>query len=142
MHERAPAAHKYAAIGLIACSMLIHEILLTRICALRLYFHFAFLVISNCLLGLGASGALLVAMQARLRSAPRRWLGRMAFFYCLSLIATFAFLRSCPLAEELMLSNPAHLLALSAFNVAGAVPFVFGGTCVAMLLAFERAHVN
>jgi len=41
-----------AAIGAVACSMLMHEILLTRVCALRLYFHFAFLVISNCLLGL------------------------------------------------------------------------------------------
>src|SRR5436190_24346528 len=105
MHERAPAAHKYAAIGLIACSMLIHEILLTRICALRLYFHFAFLVISNCLLGLGASGALLVAWQARLRSAPRRWLGRFALLYSASLIATFAFLRACPLPEDLLLGN-------------------------------------
>src|SRR4051794_11656867 len=127
MDERAPAAHKYAAIGLIACSMLIHEILLTRICALRLYFHFAFLVISNCLLGLGASGALLVAWYARLRSAPRRWLGRIALAYTLSLIVTFAFLRVCPLPEALVLSNPSHLLVLSAFNIAGAVPFVFGG---------------
>jgi spermidine synthase len=142
MHERAPAAHTYAAIGVIACSMLIHEILLTRICALRLYFHFAFLVISNCLLGLGASGALLVAFQARLRSDPRRWLGRAALAYTASLIATFAFLRQCPLPEDLLLSNPVHLLALSAFNVAGAVPFVFGGLCVGMLLAFTRVHVN
>ena len=30
-------AHKYVAIGLVACSMLMHEILLTRICALRIF---------------------------------------------------------------------------------------------------------
>src|SRR5690349_22435839 len=104
MHERAPAAHKYAAIGLIACSMLIHEILLTRICALRLYFHFAFLVISNCLLGLGASGALLALKQDTFRLAPRKWIGRFSALYLVSLVGTYAVLLTYPLSEELKLT--------------------------------------
>src|SRR3954453_8400911 len=93
MHDDARAAgHKYVAIGLVACSMLMHEILLTRICALRLYFNFAFLVISNCLLGLGASGGLLSAYQDEWKKAPRTWLGRFCELYLLSLLVTYVFL--------------------------------------------------
>lgn len=76
MSSASPRAHRFVAIWFVACSMLMHEILLTRVCALRLYFHFAFLVISNCLLGLGVSGALLVTYQERWKRAPRLWLGR------------------------------------------------------------------
>ena len=60
--------YKYVVIGLMACSMLMYEILLTRICALRLMFHFAFLVISVAMLGFGAAGSFLTAWRSGLRS--------------------------------------------------------------------------
>ncbi|HVW28325.1 MAG TPA: hypothetical protein VHC69_23340 [Polyangiaceae bacterium] len=75
------------AIWFVACSMLMHEILLTRVVALRLYFHFAFLVISNCLLGLGVSGALLVTYQESWKHAPRLWLERLCAVYAMPLVA-------------------------------------------------------
>ena len=46
-------------IALLAGSLLVFQVLLTRVCALRLHFHFGFLIISNSLLGIGASGSLL-----------------------------------------------------------------------------------
>ena len=46
----------YAGLFLLTLAALMHEILLTRICALRIFFHFTFVVISNCLLGMGAIG--------------------------------------------------------------------------------------
>ena len=122
--------------------MLMHEILLTRICALRLYFHFAFLVISNCLLGLGVSGALLAANQDEWKKAPRLWLGRFCAAYLVSLALTYAFLLCFPIPTPLVLSHPGHLVSLTAYNLAGAVPFVFGGTVVGMLLTFDVANVN
>src|SRR5436190_20384388 len=97
--------HKYIAIGLIACSMLMHEILLTRICALRLYFHFAFLVISNCLLGLGASGTLLALKHDTWRSEPRKWIGRFSVAYVVSLLVTYFLLLRYPLPQDLRLTN-------------------------------------
>jgi SAM-dependent methyltransferase len=140
--ERPGIRSEYAIIGLLACSMLTHEILLTRICALRLHFHFAFLVISNCLLGLGASGALLVIAQERLRSARREWLATFSIAYTVSLVAAFAFLRSWPLPADLLLSRPSDLLSLTAFNLVGAVPFLFGGLAVGLLLTFDVERVN
>ena len=58
LSSRPGRSYVFVTIGLISCSMLMYEILLTRVCALRLFFHFGFLVISNCLLGIGASGSL------------------------------------------------------------------------------------
>lgn len=130
----------YAVIALVACSMLIHEILLTRICALRLYFHFAFLVISNCLLALGASGSLLAAKQDKWRSERETWIGRFSVLYLVALVVTYPVLLRCPLPEDLNLSRAKDLLAFSSFNLTGAVPFFFGGTVVGMILSFDASN--
>lgn len=138
-------AHRYAAIGLISCSMLTYEILLTRVCALRLFFHFAFLVISNCLLGIGASGTLLALYQDRLRLNPRLWLARFCLLYLASSILTYAILLTYPLPTDLrpLADHLGHLLLLLAgFNLLAAVPFLFGGLVVGMLLSFGGDRAN
>ncbi len=137
-----PSAYKLASIGLVACSMLMHEILLTRICALRLYFHFAFLVISNCLLGLGASGALLTRFQGTFRRDERKWLAVFGSAYFVSLVGTYIALLRFTFPATLVLSDPSNLLTLSAFNLTGALPFVFGGVVVGMLLTFNVEHAH
>src|SRR5689334_19975154 len=129
--------YTFAVIGLVACSMLIHEILLTRICALRLYFHFAFLVISNCLLGLGASGTLLALKHDAWKSEPRKWIGRFSVAYVASLVVTYVLLLRYPLPEDLSFSDPGNVIAFTGFNLIGAVPFVFGGAVVGMILSFD-----
>jgi spermidine synthase len=134
--------YSFAVIGLVACSMLIHEILLTRICALRLYFHFAFLVISNCLLGLGASGTLLALKHDAWKTEPRKWIGRFSVAYVVSLAVTYVLLLRYPLPEDLSFSDPANVLAFTGFNLIGAVPFVFGGAVVGMILSFDVPRVN
>lgn len=120
--------------------MLVHEILLTRICALRLYFHFAFLVVSNCLLGMGASGALLMVYQEVFQRRQRHFLAVFTGLYLLCLVGTFVFLRTFPIPEPLSLSNPAHLVRFTFFNLVGALPFFFGGTVIGMLLTFNVEH--
>ncbi|HKU40390.1 MAG TPA: hypothetical protein VJR89_19650 [Polyangiales bacterium] len=136
----APSRTQFFSIGLVSASMLMHEILLTRVCALRLQFHFAFLVISNCLLGLGAAGTLLTIQQARFHAAPQRWTGRFALAYLGSLILTYVFLLAIPLPENIEWSNLGHVLALCAFNLVGAVPFFFAGLLIGLLLsAYARA---
>ncbi len=142
MTEAKSRAHQFVAICLVACSMLMHEILLTRVCALRLYFHFAFLVISSCLLGLGASGALLVTYQDSWKRAPRLWLGRFCVAFAVSLVFAYALVLRYPLPQALSFSNLGDLVALSLFNLGGALPFVFGGAVVGMLLTFDVTDVN
>ena len=64
-------------IGLTACSMLMYEILLTRICSLRAFFHFSFLVISNSLqLRPPQLTSALRRARARARAEARKGKGR------------------------------------------------------------------
>jgi hypothetical protein len=71
MRTGSARVHPFVLIGLVSCSLLMYEVLLTRICALRVAFHFGYLVISNALLAIGASGTFLALAQARLARSPR-----------------------------------------------------------------------
>jgi spermidine synthase len=133
---------RLALISLLAGSMLVHEILLTRVCALRLHFHFAYLVISNCLLGMGAGGSVLALQAERFRRAPDLWLGRLTLAYAATLAATFLALSYWPLPRELTLAQPSHVASLLLFNLAGAVPFFFGGIAIGCLLTLDPARTN
>ena len=55
----------FAGVALVTCSTLLLEILLTRIFSYTLYYHFAFLVISLALFGLGVSGVVLYVRAER-----------------------------------------------------------------------------
>jgi hypothetical protein len=59
------------AIALVAASSLVYEVLLTRVCALRLAFHFSFLAVGAAGAILGAYGVVAtIAHNARNRSTP------------------------------------------------------------------------
>src|SRR5882762_4164109 len=49
-------SRSYAAIALVSCAVLLYEITITRVLSVVLWYHFAFLVISLAMLGLGAPG--------------------------------------------------------------------------------------
>ena len=84
--------YRYVVIAAMAASMLMYEILLTRVCSLRLFFHFAFLVISNCLLGIAASGALITLYQESWRRREQSLIVLFCAVYMVSLISVYAFL--------------------------------------------------
>ena len=64
----------FVGIALLSASLLAFQVLLTRVCALRLAFHFSFLIISNSLLGIGASGTVLTLLETRWRKRPEAWI--------------------------------------------------------------------
>ena len=55
-----------AAVSLLSAAAVAYEILLTRLFAIALWHHFAYMIISLALLGYGASGTLLVFVKRRL----------------------------------------------------------------------------
>ena len=132
----------YLTIFLISCSMLMFEILLTRICALRLFFHFGFLVVSNCLLGIGASGSMVFILQKKLAKQERYWIWVFTVFYTFSLVLTYIFLLDFNIEHGINFSSFASMTRFFLFNLVSAVPFFFAGTVVGMLLTFNAQQVN
>ena len=126
--------YPFIVIGLISCSMLMYEILLTRVCALRLYFHFGFLVVSNCLLGIGASGSLITIFQDRLQRNERLWIFVSCVLYLLSAGLAYGFMLRMNLEPGVTFESPREVLEFATFNFVAAVPFFFSGATVGMIL--------
>lgn len=129
-------------IALLAGALLVFQVLLTRVCALRLHFHFGFLIISNSLLGIGASGSLLALFDRRWRAAPDRWIFGFALAFVVSLPLSWWYLLTAQIPETLRFETAAETLQFSAFNLACAVPFFFGGTAVGLILSANASRVH
>jgi len=122
--------------------MLIYEILLTRISALRLFFHFGFLIISNCLLGIGASGTMISIFQDSWRRRSRFWLRLFLVLYFISLIFTYVFLLSFHIPYNLSFLRFTDLVRFSCYNAVTALPFFFAGTVIGLILTFHADRIN
>ena len=129
-----PHLRHSAAIALVAASSLIYEILLTRVAALRLAFHYSFLMVAGALMAIGLSGALLYALRERLRGQEEAWLRRLAWTYALSLPLTYGFLLLYPAPHDVKLIGGTHLLRFSAYVAGAAVPFLFCGGVIGLIL--------
>src|SRR5688572_28953555 len=107
MVERSPlSARVLLGMALVSASLLAFQVLLTRVCALRLHFHFSFLVISNSLLGIGASGTVLTLLEARWRKDPLLWIWGATIGFVLSLAFTWWFAITMPVPEALWSEPP------------------------------------
>jgi hypothetical protein len=136
----------FLGIAVLSASLLAFQVLLTRICALRLAFHFSFLIISNSLLGIGASGTILTLLEARWRKDPAKWIWGFTIAYVVSLLATWWFARAMPVPEQITFGLGAgelgQFLLFAVFNLGLAVPFFFGGGAVGLILSAYSHRVN
>ena len=123
-------------IGCISAAILLVELGITRLFSVITWSHFAFLAVSLALFGLSAS-AVFIHVMARQHPAER--LDRQVWRYALAFAATativaVAFLRTR--VGEAFASG--HLASLTGAYALAAVPFFFGGACLA--LAVSRLH--
>jgi len=134
-----------ATIGLLSFSVLLYEILLTRIFSVVLLYHFAYVAISLALLGFSA-GALWLHYHPSLHSADRigRTVSMYGAAYGLSILGCVLFLlhfrpSGVDLYEGMNLPTFRYLLLTYA---AATVPFVLSGICVSALLTAGRAAIG
>jgi hypothetical protein len=140
--SKAAAPHVLVVIGLVSCAMLMYEILLTRVCALRLHFHFGFLVVSNCLLGIGASGSIIYATQSIWRKRPRFWIWVMSVLFAASLVLTYAFLLTFRIEAGIRFDAPIDVARFAVFTFVAAAPFFFAGGVIGLILTGHSEDVN
>lgn len=144
--ETAPQAriglYLFVVIGTVSLSMLMYQLLLTRISALRLLFHFGFLAVSNCLLGIGAAGTMITIFQERWRRDPRRYIWVFCSLYLVSLALAWIFILNFHIPAPLDLHEPMQFLRFCVFNLVSAIPFIFSGAVVGMVLSFHAHAVN
>src|ERR671919_3084318 len=108
---------------LVSLSILMLELILTRIFSVTMYYHFAFLAISLALFGSGASGIYIYLLPRFFRrERAGRQLALSAVLCAISVVAALAILLRSDLNLASFEGNYARLLTVYA---AAAAPFFF-----------------
>ena len=138
----------FVGVGVVTLATLLLELLLTRIFSVTLYYHFAFMVISLALFGLGLSGVVLYLRPDRFPEQDlARLLSRYSRRFALSTVVTLVFVVSHPMTAYLDALTPGrfttqHFYQLTFLFGFAAVPFYYGGMVVSMALFHLRRRVT
>ena len=126
----------------VACATLVYEVLLTRVSALRIAFHFSYLVISAGLLGMGAAGTALYLARRKVAGNEDRWIRGAALAFALSLPLSYGLLIALPVPANIRLREAGELGKFLAYCLAAVPPFVFGGAVIALILTRRADQVQ
>jgi hypothetical protein len=130
--DRRPPVRVLVAVGLVAGSTLALQVLLTRVFAAVLYYHFGFMAISLALLGVGAGAILIYVRPHRFASDPlERSLARWSALYAgLLVVAVLILVRlDYTLGDEI---TTKFVLNLAAACVLAALPFLAAGIVIGL----------
>ena len=134
---------RLAAIFLLAMSVLMIEVCLTRILSVLSWHHFAYLIISLALLGFGAAGSYLtVSRKFREEADDSALLAKFAWLFAVTTAVTLMVatkIRFYPVEMRQDYSNGLSLLIL---YVLMGTPFFFAGVCIGRLIAQAGDAVN
>ncbi len=124
-------------VGLLSAAMLTFELTLTRLLAVAQFYHFAFMVISLALLGLGAAGSLL-SVWPQLGHSP----SHSAAGFAVTTLLSYAILNLIPFDSYTIVWDRRQVLYLLLTFLGAAIPFLFGGLTIGGLLASDAQHLH
>jgi hypothetical protein len=135
------AAGRWTAPGVsfVALATLMHEILLTRIYSVTLWYHFAFMAISVAMFGT-ALGAIIVYLRPGFFRPERseRHLAWSALLFSASILGSFLAYLQIPTVFARLVALPYVALAYALSTI----PFVMGGICICLALTRFRGDVG
>ena len=134
-----PSRAVYGGIFAVSAATLLFQVTFVRIFSVSIWYHFAFLVVSVALFGIGASGVALALVAPGGREARYRALAPACF--AVSALIAYTGINAIPFSPFRILQEPVQVLRFLAYDVLLMLPFFFSGTAVALILrAFpERA---
>jgi len=130
---------------LVSLSNLMLELMLTRICSVVMYYHFAFLTVSLALLGISVSG-ICVYLFARWFPPERATFQASLFslLFAFSILLALAATLLMPFKVEASLGSVTTPMGLRLILVllAMALPFAFAGFCLSIVLKHFAGQVS
>ena len=130
------------AISAISAAALGYEILLMRLFSIIQWHHFAYMIISLALLGIGASGAVLTLAREWLAPRFAVVFPVSAALFGVTAVASFALAQRVPFNPLELAWDGRQLAYLVEVYLLLAVPFVFAGGCVGIALAWFKDRVG
>src|SRR5215472_17420021 len=121
-----------AGVFLLSLGLILTELLLTRVFSVLFMYHFAFLVISLALFGMGVGGVAVYLFPDAFAGDLQRRIVTLVLCFGAALVCLVVFLFDLPIAPSGSLKG---VLATALVYIVAALPFFFGGTCLSLLLS-------
>jgi len=103
------------------------EVFLNRMFALTYWYHFAFLIISIALFGIGLGGVIVFFLNFIIKRSVNFWLFIFTILLGISLIYSIYTVNTIPLETELLGKSPKHNAYFRDTFLLLSIPFVFSG---------------
>lgn len=136
-----------AALLLVSAGVLAYQVLLVRAFSIGQWYHFAYMVISIALLGFGASGTVLAALERRrtklavqnlrARAAGTGWFALSTTLFALAVPVSFAVAQKIPFDPFLIVWDRRQLLYLGCYYLVLFVPFFMAAGAIGLALITE-----
>ncbi len=143
-----PLPTTYVGLFLVTLATLMHEILLTRIFSVTMWYHFAFIAISVAMFGMTVGSVIVYLWPDTFREErAHELLAKCALAYAISLIVTFAIYVQIPFIPPGARPNGSDptvraIIYLSLSYIVISIPFVFSGIAVSIALTKFPGYVG
>lgn len=147
--SRAGLRCRDVALLLVSAAVLAYQVLLVRAFSIGQWHHFAYMVVSIALLGFGASGTLLAALDRRtktagsivvLRASQAIWFSLSAAGLATALPVSFWITQRIPFEPFLIIWDWRQLLYVGCFYLALFLPFFAAATAIGLALTSESEN--
>ena len=119
---------------LVSAASLSFQINLTRLFSVSQFYHFAFMVVSIALLGMGASGTFLALRKVKPDEIEAKSFPWLAIGSGASMLGSYLLVNHLPFDSFSIFVQPIQILILLLHYAALATPFFFTGMMISMLL--------
>lgn len=120
---------------LLSAASLAFEINLTRLFSVAQFYHFAFMIVSIALLGLGASGTFLAIFPSVGLKNPRQSMGWLSLATAFTILGSYLLINNLPFDSFRIAWERQQVAILVIHYVALALPFFFTGMTIGLLLS-------
>jgi SAM-dependent methyltransferase len=142
-HHLIGPQRREAVLLLVSTSVLSYQVILVRSFSIGQWHHFAYMVVSIALLGFGASGTILAALDRVAKNTPQLHTSRSVWFALsttllgIALPISFWLTQHIPFEPFLIIWDRRQLLYLGCFYLVLFVPFFAAGTAIGLALITE-----
>ncbi|MCX7877694.1 MAG: hypothetical protein N2510_03520 [Ignavibacteria bacterium] len=129
-------------IFLVSLSMLLLEFTLIRTLSVTLWYHFAFMIISISLLGLGISAITIILSEKINKAEINTFLLITSLLYSISIIFSFTIINKIPFDPFSLLVDTSQFFYIPLYFTVTALPFFLGGIIIGKLFTHYKKNIN
>lgn len=127
---------------LVSLSVLMLEFTLIRVLSVSLWYHFAFMIISIALLGLGISGVTILLSKKINKAEINSFLTITSLAYAVSVILSFVIINKIPFDPFSLFVDSSQFLYLPVYYVVITLPFFLAGLIIGQLFTRFKTSIN